>query len=348
MKQKKAIVLTARVHPGEVVGSWMMRGCLNFLTDPESHEAKILRQKFIFKIIPMLNPDGVINGNYRCSLAGCDLNRRWKTPHKRLHPTIYHTKKMIKELHDERGVLLFVDLHGHSRKQNVFMYGCDNKAKPEECRVFPLILSKMSPIFDFGSSRFGVQKSKESTARVAMYKELKNCPNIFTMESTFSGIDIGPMKGQIMSTENFEEVGRDMVRTVLVYMGLYIPPELEHIYGKQEEGKPIDVSAILAKELLEDKSLMDAGDGDSSAGSESEPSEDNLPIEEVANLVPIVEKTQIKKLEKAIKKKMDDELEAKKPKPPPPKKKIEESPVRPPVVRQKSPMKKPAEEVIKP
>ncbi len=28
----------------------------------------------------MLNPDGVINGNYRCSLAGCDLNRRWKNP----------------------------------------------------------------------------------------------------------------------------------------------------------------------------------------------------------------------------------------------------------------------------
>jgi cytosolic carboxypeptidase protein 2/3 len=116
MKQKKAVVITARVHPGEVVGSWMMRGCLNFLTDPDSYEAKILRQKFIFKIIPMLNPDGVINGNYRCSLAGCDLNRRWKAPHKRLHPTIYHTKKMIKELHEERGVILFVDLHGHSRK----------------------------------------------------------------------------------------------------------------------------------------------------------------------------------------------------------------------------------------
>ncbi len=30
----------------------------------------------------MVNPDGVIHGNYRCSLAGCDLNRRWKKPHK--------------------------------------------------------------------------------------------------------------------------------------------------------------------------------------------------------------------------------------------------------------------------
>lgn len=97
--KRKGVVLTARVHPGETVGSWMMRGLLMFLTDPENKEAKLLRDNYVFKIIPMLNPDGVINGNYRCSLAGCDLNRRWKTPSKLLHPTIYHTKKLIKELH---------------------------------------------------------------------------------------------------------------------------------------------------------------------------------------------------------------------------------------------------------
>jgi hypothetical protein len=28
----------------------------------------------------MLNPDGVIHGNYRCSLAGIDLNRVWDNP----------------------------------------------------------------------------------------------------------------------------------------------------------------------------------------------------------------------------------------------------------------------------
>jgi hypothetical protein len=41
---------------------------------------------------------------------------------------------------------------------------------------------------------------------------------------------------------------------------------------------------------VEDKSLIACGDGDSSGGSESEPSEDNLPIEEVAKVVPIVDK----------------------------------------------------------
>lgn len=99
INKRKAIVISARVHPGETVGSWMMKGVLKFITDPHNYEAKLLRENFIFKLIPMLNPDGVINGNYRCSLAGCDLNRRWKTPSKTLHPTIYYTKKMIKNLH---------------------------------------------------------------------------------------------------------------------------------------------------------------------------------------------------------------------------------------------------------
>jgi len=58
----------------------MMRGLLYFLTDPDNEEAKHLRENFIFKIVPMLNPDGVIEGNYRSSLAGCDLNRRWNEP----------------------------------------------------------------------------------------------------------------------------------------------------------------------------------------------------------------------------------------------------------------------------
>ena len=79
--KKPGVVISARVHPGETVGSHMMKGVLEFLTscNPEAH---LLRENFVFKVIPMMNPDGVINGNYRCSLAGCDLNRRWKAPSK--------------------------------------------------------------------------------------------------------------------------------------------------------------------------------------------------------------------------------------------------------------------------
>lgn len=55
----------------------MMRGVIEFLTGP-SETAAALRDRFVFKIVPMLNPDGVIVGNTRCNLAGRDLNRQYK------------------------------------------------------------------------------------------------------------------------------------------------------------------------------------------------------------------------------------------------------------------------------
>jgi len=71
---RKAIILTARVHPGESNASYMMKGCIDFLVGDDP-KAIFLRSTYVFKIIPMLNPDGVIVGNYRCSLVGVDLNR---------------------------------------------------------------------------------------------------------------------------------------------------------------------------------------------------------------------------------------------------------------------------------
>jgi len=63
-KEKKGVVITSRVHPGETQASFVMEYIIDFLTGA-TLEAKILRDNFIFKIVPMLNPDGVINGNYR-------------------------------------------------------------------------------------------------------------------------------------------------------------------------------------------------------------------------------------------------------------------------------------------
>jgi cytosolic carboxypeptidase protein 2/3 len=65
---RKAVVITSRVHPGESNSSYIMQGILDFLVS-DDEGARYLRNNFVFKIVPMLNPDGVIVGNYRCSLS---------------------------------------------------------------------------------------------------------------------------------------------------------------------------------------------------------------------------------------------------------------------------------------
>ena len=51
-----------------------MEGFVNWLSS-NLEQATELRKRFVFKIVPMMNPDGVIVGNYRAGLAGKDLNR---------------------------------------------------------------------------------------------------------------------------------------------------------------------------------------------------------------------------------------------------------------------------------
>ena len=219
---RKGVVLTARIHPGETVSSWVMQGCLDFLLS-DCAEAHELRENFIFKIVPMLNPDGVVHGNYRCSLSGCDLNRRWKNPSKSIHPEIYFTKRMILDFHQKNKIAIFADLHGHSRKKNVFAYGCHNRANPFESREFPFILSKVNPHFSFLDSNFCVQKNKEGTARVAVWRHT-GIHNIFTIESSFCG----PKEKNVhFNSADLVRMGSDICRAILIHFDSREPSENE-------------------------------------------------------------------------------------------------------------------------
>ena len=50
----------------------MMDGFMQQLLQPECH---YLRDRAVFKLIPMINVDGVVLGNFRTGIMGRDLNR---------------------------------------------------------------------------------------------------------------------------------------------------------------------------------------------------------------------------------------------------------------------------------
>ncbi|XP_075711946.1 cytosolic carboxypeptidase 3 isoform X2 [Rhinoderma darwinii] len=220
-KKKKAVILTARVHPGEANSSWMMKGFLDYILSSRS-DAQLLRDNFVFKVVPMLNPDGVIVGNYRCSLAGRDLNRNYKSRLKDSFPSIWFTRNMIKRVMEEREILLYCDLHGHSRKQNIFMYGCkgrgaQNGRNSRLCeRIFPFMLGKISPDkFSFSGCKFKVQRNKEGTGRVVMWK--MGIRNSYTLEATFCGSSLGKRRGTHFCTKDLESLGYHFCDALLEY-----------------------------------------------------------------------------------------------------------------------------------
>lgn len=92
----RVIFVLARSHPGASPASFVVQGLLEFLIG--NHPiAKILRENFVFKVLPMLNPDGVFLGNNRCNLVGQDLNRTWNVASEYLQPTLFETKKLLRK-----------------------------------------------------------------------------------------------------------------------------------------------------------------------------------------------------------------------------------------------------------
>ena len=94
---------------------------------------------------------------------------------------------MILKFSKTREIALICDLHGHSTRHNIFMYGNTLDNDIDECRIFPYLLSKVNKCFYYQYCGFKMSKSKLGCARINLFNELKHFPNIFTMEASFAG-----------------------------------------------------------------------------------------------------------------------------------------------------------------
>ncbi len=122
--------ITSRVHPGETPASFVFNGFLEFILNQNDPRSKILRQNFVFKMVPMLNPDGVQRGHYRTDSKGINLNRVYIDPKWELHPSIFCVRSLIMYHH------LGVVLHHHSNTS-------DHDSDPPTCDCASLhVISK--------------------------------------------------------------------------------------------------------------------------------------------------------------------------------------------------------------
>ena len=198
-----------------------MRGCLDFLLRVGDKRAEELRDKFIFKIIPIINPDGVIRGHYRTDARGQNLNRHYSTPDSQLQPQCFAYRQMVKyfanayktdengqttdatEQEDVQettnsGVAFMIDLHAHAAKRGCFLYG--NRLKTSrlhaEMLLYARLTSANSAFMDFDACCFSQRNmtlkekrdenlSKEGSARVALYY-LTGTPHIYTLECNYN------------------------------------------------------------------------------------------------------------------------------------------------------------------
>ena len=291
---KKGIVLLARQHPGETVSSWIIKGAYEFLMG-FNEEAKYLRDNYIIKIIPMVNVDGVICGNSRTSLSGCDLNRRWINPDEYIHPEIYYLKELIINFTKSVNLEYIIDFHGHFGTFNSFFYGNNDSNDIKYCKYFPFVCGKISDIILFNKSYFSMPKFKKGTARINLFNEL-NIENIFTLETSYFGCNQGKYNNNYFNIDILKEIGRDICRGILLCqynkdkkINFELKKNIEEINQEFNEYINNYDKKNNNDEILDDMDISE---------SESEPSRDNLEEEEIRKLFDFFNKRKIRKITK--------------------------------------------------
>lgn len=174
-------MLTSRVHPGETPGSHVLNGFLQLLTDLKNEQARILRKHFVFKIIQMLNPDGVSRGYYRLDTKAYNLNRYYMNPEPTNHPTIWAVKKfMVQRAHKYNDLFLYCDFHAHASKKSGFMFGnhLQDREKQADNILFAKLVAMNCLNFDMTECNFSDRimavrdrngQSREGSSRVALH-----------------------------------------------------------------------------------------------------------------------------------------------------------------------------------
>ena len=153
VKNQKVIFLTCRSLPSQSYTNHFLKGFMDELSKKEdlTKEANFLRERYLVVIVPMINPDGVMIGNSRCSLSGQDLQKKWEDPDRLIHPEIYYTKKLLYNLNKQNEIVFFAEIAGDNKKSSNWLRTLKNNAddNSEDVRIFPALWYEFSHNFEY-------------------------------------------------------------------------------------------------------------------------------------------------------------------------------------------------------
>lgn len=111
------------------------------------------------------------------------------------------------------------------------------------------------------------------------------------MEASFCGANQGELQNKHFNTEHFEKAGRSLFHALIVYDQIDVDAKADSMKLKKFDELPeapwrdTSYDAVL-EEMLQKPEEEQAALEESSEGSDSEPSEDNLSDDEMEKLIP--------------------------------------------------------------
>jgi len=232
---KKTVWLQFRVHGNEVAQSYIFEGLVDYLlsADSSDHVANILN-KINFKLIPAINPDGIVM-NTRRNANNIDLNRIWvdSTNHELEEPEVRCVHDALDDLilNQELKVHFAIDKHGWWRNSDggyrTFAHVA-GEAYVNDQSSFLNFLLRFNPWQRWEDWHFS--EGATGMARLALFRQHKL--NIMTSETSsdlrFDGSEV--------SEENLRQEGVAFVEAIFHY--------LYHVYFTDNKNNEMETYAL--------------------------------------------------------------------------------------------------------
>jgi len=205
---RKCIWLIARQHAWEAGTSFVMEGALDFITSNDPR-ARSLRERVVFRFVPMMAHDGVVHGKVRFNLNGYDVNRHWddaewqgETFRKRM-PEIWSVKKAVFAwLEAGQKIDLMLNLHNTETGEFLRTQVDDPTIQQTFTRFEELLLAKTS--FD-PSTKLGFSTEKVTDTNT-LWKQRRVPVALMEQRISFS-----KRLGRQPTTEDRLQFGRDLI-----------------------------------------------------------------------------------------------------------------------------------------
>jgi predicted deacylase len=126
------VIVIGRQHPPEVTGSMGLMSFMDRIMD-DSETSRNFRRKFRIVTVPLVNPDGVHEGQWRSTLGGVDANRDW---HDFSQPETAAVRDAILEIQKRPDSRLFLLLDFHTTSKDIFYL------PPDSAKTFPPSFSR--------------------------------------------------------------------------------------------------------------------------------------------------------------------------------------------------------------
>jgi hypothetical protein len=163
---KKVVWLIAREHAWEAGTSYVLEGALRFLVS-DDRAARGLRDRVVFRLVPMVDPDGCAAGRERFNANGYDVNRHWdevdlRHPEfLRKMPEIWYVKKAVLGSAEGKPIDLLVNLHNTESAEYLDTQAADGPAHAALGRLFARLVANTT--FDPSVKELRVRREPAGT-----------------------------------------------------------------------------------------------------------------------------------------------------------------------------------------